>query len=99
MKSTHQPMPALLGIPVHGLTRALVTASAVVLIVVLVVALGIAGSAAIGTTGISADRAGNDSLMQFRRDEVRERYAPSVEEVRQSLMQFRQDEREERWER
>lgn len=99
MKATAQLTQSTVSPGVPFLKRALLVASAVALLAVLLVAFAYAGTVAIGTTAPAVDRAAADSLIQVRQDEFRERYTPSVEDIRRSLIQFRRDEREERWER
>lgn len=96
MKTTSQPMNVLVARPPRWVAQVLLAAAALALIVALAVSFAFAGDLSSGSSGTSVDRAAADALVQFRKDERNERYAPSVEDIRRSLIQFRKDEREER---
>jgi hypothetical protein len=97
MKTTSQPMSGLVARPPHWVAQVVLATAALALTIALAVSFASGGHLSIGGTGTSVDRAAEDALIQFRKDERNEKYAPSVEDIRRSLIQFRKDEREERW--
>ena len=86
--------------PVRPVRRFIVMATAVLVALALALAIALAQTPARpgATSGGAVYRAANDALVQFRKDEREERFAPSVEEIRRALIQFRASEREERLE-
>lgn len=78
------------------LRLAVVTGAALAIVLVLAIALALAAAGPSRAPGITTDRAVTEALVQFRKDEREERFAPSVDEIRRALIQFRASEREER---
>jgi hypothetical protein len=97
MKTTSQPMKAQVARPPRWVAQVLLATAALALAIALAVSFASSGLTSSGSTGTSIDRAAEDALIQFRKDEREEKYAPTVEDIRRSLIQFRKDEREERW--
>ena len=97
MKTTSQPMKGLVARPPRWVAQVLLATAALALAIAMAVSFASSGPLSGGGTETSIDRAAEDAIIQFRKDERREKYAPTVEDIRRSLIQFRKDEREERW--
>jgi membrane glycosyltransferase len=78
------------------LRLAVMTGAVLAIVLALAIALALAAAGPSRAPGITADRAVTEALVQVRKDEREERFAPSVDEIRRALIQFRTSEREER---
>lgn len=93
--ATSQTRQSVVSGPPRGAMQLLVAAA--VLALMLALAAAIPGSRPdVGIAATAGERAAADALVQVRRDERQERYAPTVDEIRRALVDLRTSEREER---